>query len=68
MNKEITGKGSSVPPTKGHVLIYFSQKDAPESAAVDFYDYFHARKWTNKRKRKILNWKCTAWIWILNLP
>jgi hypothetical protein len=67
MTKEINGKGSSVPPTKEHVLIYFSQKDAPKSAAVAFYDYFHARNWNSKRNRKMINWKCMAWIWILNL-
>ena len=60
MTNETNGKGSSIPPSKQHVLIYFSQKNAPESAAVDFYDYFQARKWNNTRNRKVKNWKHIA--------
>ncbi|MDB4926757.1 hypothetical protein [Mucilaginibacter sp.] len=67
MKNESVGMGTSVPPTKNHVLIYFSQKGAPDSAAIDFYNFFNARKWQNQRRKKVSNWKFAAWIWIINI-
>ena len=66
MEIEAVGMGTSVPPSKEHVQIYFSQKGAPDSAALDFYNFFNARKWRNQRRKKIPNWKFAAWIWIIN--
>ncbi|MCW3118279.1 MAG: hypothetical protein JWM28_2361 [Chitinophagaceae bacterium] len=61
------GMGTSVPPLKKHVLIYFSQKNIPETVALNFYDYFQKKRWRNQRCVKMANWKIAAWNWILNL-
>jgi hypothetical protein len=61
------GLGTSIPPLKEHVIIYFLEKGGLESDAVDFYQYFNKRKWKNKRYRQIANWKAAAWNWILKL-
>ena len=65
MRNEPDGTGTSVPPSKKQVLIYFSQKDAPVENACKFYEHFQKRKWKNDRKTKLSNWKIAAWNWIL---
>jgi hypothetical protein len=65
-NKEV-GKGTSVPPSKEHVMIYFLQKNATYSEAVNFYQYFQRKKWKNNRSKRISNWKIAAWNWILDV-
>ena len=67
MKNEPVGLGTSVPPSKSHVLIYFLEKGAQEENAINFYDHFHKRKWRNNRHTKLGNWKIAAWNWILNI-
>lgn len=67
MKNESAGTGTSVPPTKNHVLIYFSQKGAQEENALDFYEHSQKKKWKNNRDKKIGNWKIAAWNWIFNV-
>jgi len=64
--KKNEGLGTSVPPLKEHVLIYFLQKNSSEAEAIFFYDQFQKRKWKNKRNRKVANWKTAAWCFLLN--
>jgi hypothetical protein len=58
------GFGNSVPPLMEHVIIYFLQKNSSQASA--FFDHYKKRKWKNKRRQKIANWKICAWEWILN--
>jgi hypothetical protein len=66
MKNESVGKGTAVPPTKNHVLIYFLQKGAQEENAMKFYAHFQKKKWKNNRNTKLNNWKTAAWNWILD--
>jgi hypothetical protein len=67
MKNNDDGKGTSVPPLREHVIIYFSEKRYPESDAMDFYNYHEKNKWKNIRKKTIANWKIAAWGYILSL-
>ncbi|MCQ6958777.1 hypothetical protein [Mucilaginibacter aquariorum] len=67
MKNKTNGFGTSVPPLKDHVLIYFLQKGAKEEDALNFYGHFHKRKWRNNRHAQLCNWKIAAWNWILNI-
>ncbi|MBS1527697.1 MAG: hypothetical protein JST19_18775 [Bacteroidetes bacterium] len=67
MKFETIGKGTSVPPIKEHVIIYFSEKGADRSQAMNFFVDLDKRKWKNNRGKLIANWKCAAWNYILNL-
>ena len=67
MKNESVGLGTSVPPTKNHVLIYFLQKGAQEENALNFYGHFQKMKWKNKRNTKLSNWKIAAWNWMFNI-
>jgi hypothetical protein len=67
MRNKQNGLGTSMPPLKQHVIIYFSHKDVSEVEALKFFKYFTQRKWKTKRNKKVMNWKFVAWIWILNI-
>lgn len=67
MKNKTVGFGTSVPPSKDHVLIYFLQKGAKEEDALNFYGHFHKRNWRNNRQAQLCNWKIAAWNWILNI-
>ena len=67
MKNEQVGLGTSVPPLKNHVLIYFLEKGAQEDDALNFYQHYHKRKWRNHRHTKLGNWKIAAWNWILSI-
>ena len=58
------GLGTSVPPAKSDVLIYFSQQGQPEEMAEAFFDLYCRAGWENKKGRLISNWKVHAWQWI----
>jgi hypothetical protein len=66
MKNSNDGLGRSVPPSREHVLIYFSQKGIAASSANYFYDHCRTKKWRTETNRKISNWKQSAWLWILN--
>jgi hypothetical protein len=61
---KINGLGTSVPPIKAHVQIYFSQHGQPPEAAEKFFDMYSVACWKNTRGRLISNWKVHAWQWI----
>jgi hypothetical protein len=64
-NKEgFAGLGNFIAPLKMYVLVYFSQQGQPESAAMQFYEYYDSRQWKNTKGSKIKNWKVHAWQWI----
>ncbi|MVN91426.1 MULTISPECIES: hypothetical protein [Mucilaginibacter] len=59
------GLGTTMPPDKDVLLIYFDQKGEGE-LAEDFFNEHDARGWKTPTGGKIFNWKVCASEWIYN--
>jgi hypothetical protein len=59
------GLGTTMPPNKDVLLIYFDQKGEGELVEV-FFDEHDARGWTTPTGSIIYNWKVCAAEWIYN--
>ena len=67
MKRKVAGNrgfGEEVPPILLHVIPYFIQKGADSEDALDFFNYYQAKDWCNRKGVKIRNWKVHAWEWI----
>lgn len=60
------GFGKNVPPDKEQVIIYFLEKGRSEKQAMDFFNFYTARRWKNSHGHTITNWKVHAWEYIWN--
>ncbi|GAA4920244.1 hypothetical protein [Mucilaginibacter defluvii] len=59
------GMGTSMPPNKDAILIYFDQKGEAQLADT-FYDEHENRAWKTPTGGAIHNWKVCAAEWIYN--
>jgi len=59
------GLGTSMPPDREALLIYFDQKGEAE-LVDDFYNEHVERKWKSPSGGAIYNWKVCAAEWIYN--
>ncbi len=60
--KIVLGAGSDCPPLKGHVEIYFLQKERTVREAQAFFDHYDEHDW------EITDWKAAAFRWMIKHP
>ncbi|WP_293906188.1 hypothetical protein [Sphingobacterium sp. UBA5670] len=65
-NNKKTGLGMEFPPDLFHVTIYFSYYKRNQHSAAEFFNYYQAMDWKNRKGKLISNWKVLAWQWIFN--
>jgi len=58
------GMGYQMPPDMSCILIYFQQKDQPDSEADLFYAHYQKLKWKTATGKPFRNWKVLATDWI----
>lgn len=59
------GMGTTMPPTREVLRIYFDQKGEADMVD-DFYNEHDARRWKTQTGGTIFNWKVCAAEWIYN--